>query len=108
VNGIPFPFRDGMRGRAKLLDERKLQRVASYSDAGIEVISATQTLESLVNCLVKQRGSSMRNLCCCPSRYEKTAQKLLLEILTIPGMLIIRGGNHTVIKRPSNWPGAPN
>jgi hypothetical protein len=55
VNGIPFPFRDGMRGRAKLLDERKLQRVASYSDVGIEVISATQRLESLVNCLVKQR-----------------------------------------------------
>jgi hypothetical protein len=24
----------------------------------------------------------MRNLCCCPSRYEKTAQKLLLKIWT--------------------------
>ena len=72
-----------------LLGERKLQRVASYRDAAVKIFAGAQQ---------GMPGDAV-------SRHtlfsEWTSKKLLLKIWTIHGTLIIRGGNHTVIKHPS-------
>jgi hypothetical protein len=55
VNGIPFPFRDGMRDRAMLLGKRKLQQVVTYRDVAVIVFAGTQMLGSLVTRLFNKR-----------------------------------------------------